>query len=1217
MTRTQDGVSQDIIWEIDYDVVTAQVDEVKQSTEPSLLTLAYTGEQYTIELDPATTQAKTHYNVQTDLLVSTITDAKGGTRTLEWTEDGTRQLESITETVSGDEVKTTYAYDTDTGYVETEITPITDSLKAKTTYTYDTNNDLESIVRTVDGTSDPAGPPVDYTFNGSRERTSMTIDDTVGGLDLTTDYTYSSKHQLETEEAPDGTVTKHEYDSHGNRTAVVQNYVSGQSATSSRNVRTEYAFDGSTAAGKAGLMTSETDPLGRVTAYEYDDLGRLTMTIRNQDGGSSESDANRTSETLYDEIGWVEATTDERGTVTRLITDTFGRTTERIEHCTDTGSTPSTSPRLCDGDGDHDSKTNIVTTQVYDDAGNMTSQTLEGTTDVVTEYEYDDLGRQTTMTLDPTGLALSTEFAYDEAGNEIAVADPRGSVTRSFYDKAGNLIETIENCSSSAKVLPDPIESCSGNGTANAVWNRSTTYVYDDHGRLETETAPNGRKTTSKYDTASRLEKRIDNDVSGTPSGNEDLATTYAYDEMGRTTAVRSPTWGRTAFTVTGTMYDALGRVTKSIDRCTDSGTTVPGANVACTGAGTQDVVTNHETAFTYDAAGNQVSMTTPSPAAPASGSGWLDTVITRYAYDGADRLCRVLENAGTDLQSLTDPCATAVTGTTSSDLSTVYEYDEAGNLTDMTDASGEDQSYTYDRMGRMTSRTDGLDGTITWAHDERGNRLTQSDRERAPAISVTWAYDPADRVTSRTADSATVDYTYDDIGGLISADGPSGEIAITRNRLGDPTLVEPDDGSTDTTYGYGLMVGSRTDASGDYDFSLDEWGRELEIEAPIDTSSPFEFAWRPDGGRKERIDPNGMVHDHSYSGGRLGDIVSDGSGCSGASCADIEYTYNRAGMRLSEDSSIDGDPANGTAAFEYDAVGRLVDYDAPGSYADEEYGWSEVLDRESLKNGGTTVTTTFDAAHRPTSDTGGGSYSHDDDGRLTAQPGQVLEWDSLGRLTTVKDGSNNVLSGYTYDALDRLREVTSSGTTIRHRYVGTTTQVSQTRNVTTSSNIRKFVHSWSGELLARFTTPSTGRRYYGINGHGDITWTAKGDESVHKTVRYDPWGQAIATSGGSTDFGFQGSWVDPATDLYWVIARWYAPSLGRFISEDGLLGEPVNPLSRHLYAYGWGDPVGMEDMDWWLVGREGLKSARGCSDIGNEPCPTPSELQVAPRVWS
>jgi RHS repeat-associated protein len=60
----------------------------------------------------------------------------------------------------------------------------------------------------------------------------------------------------------------------------------------------------------------------------------------------------------------------------------------------------------------------------------------------------------------------------------------------------------------------------------------------------------------------------------------------------------------------------------------------------------------------------------------------------------------------------------------------------------------------------------------------------------------------------------------------------------------------------------------------------------------------------------------------------------------------------------------------------------------------------------------------------------------------------------------------------------------------------------------------------------------------------------------------------------------FQSSWCDGTTGLYWVVTRWYDPTLGRFVSEDSLLGEPRNPDSSNRYAYGEGDPVNHWDPD-------------------------------------
>ena len=97
-----------------------------------------------------------------------------------------------------------------------------------------------------------------------------------------------------------------------------------------------------------------------------------------------------------------------------------------------------------------------------------------------------------------------------------------------------------------------------------------------------------------------------------------------------------------------------------------------------------------------------------------------------------------------------------------------------------------------------------------------------------------------------------------------------------------------------------------------------------------------------------------------------------------------------------------------------------------------------------------------------------------------------------------------------------------------------------------------------------------------GTNGHHDTTWTADDTGAVTATLRYDPWGNVLRSSGSSLpDWRFQGSWADTATNLAWSVARWYDPAQGTFISEDSLLGEPGIPASRHLYAYGQGEPVG------------------------------------------
>jgi RHS repeat-associated protein len=223
-------------------------------------------------------------------------------------------------------------------------------------------------------------------------------------------------------------------------------------------------------------------------------------------------------------------------------------------------------------------------------------------------------------------------------------------------------------------------------------------------------------------------------------------------------------------------------------------------------------------------------------------------------------------------------------------------------------------------------------------------------------------------------------------------------------------------------------------------------------------------------------------------------------------------------------------------------------------------------------------TTYTFDGANRETTSSAG-NIDYDTEGRLTARPGQILVWDDLGRLTQVKNSSTQtVITAYTYDALDRLLVVTpQTGNAYRFRYVGLTTSVAQIVDQVSSSSLYKLANGWDGERLLEWTT--TSQTFYGTNGHHDLTWIAGSTGAVSATLRYDPWGNLTASWGSYLpSFRFQGSWFDPTVELSWVVARWYAPGLGRFISEDSLLGHIVEPAGRHLYAYVHSEPVGLWD---------------------------------------
>lgn len=477
-----------------------------------------------------------------------------------------------------------------------------------------------------------------------------------------------------------------------------------------------------------------------------------------------------------------------------------------------------------------------------------------------------------------------------------------------------------------------------------------------------------------------------------------------------------------------------------------------------------------------------------------------------------------------------------------------------------------------------MTSLTDAMGQSLDWTYDPLGRRSTQDNRD---GTTVAWTHDGAGRILTRAAPgTATVTYTYDDNGNWLTAGDGVRTITTIYDRLNRPTQVTvSDDASADTSYSYSFTTPTRSDASGSYSASLDRFGREISFLDPIHGGSAWTTTYRADGQLATFAAPNGNTTTWTYDQvGRPTRNLTEGPG--GVDRADYVYTVNRAGQRMAEASTITGDPTNGTVNFTYDAVGRVTGYSGT-SVTSQTYAWDKVASRTSKQvGGGATVTTTYNNANRPTSDSGGGAYSNDLDGRLTGRPGQTLVWDALGRLIQVKDPTSANISTYTYDPLDRLLTVSNAAGLTKFRYVGQSTQIAQARDLN-NVVLYNVGTSLAGGALMDWGAGGSNQRFYGQNGHGDLTWTAGSTGTVTATLRSDPWGMPGTSSGGSLpSFRFQSSWYDTSSSLSWAVTRWYAPSLGRFVSEDSLLGEPSRPGDRHLYAYGAGEPVGRADRD-------------------------------------
>ena len=206
----------------------------------------------------------------------------------------------------------------------------------------------------------------------------------------------------------------------------------------------------------------------------------------------------------------------------------------------------------------------------------------------------------------------------------------------------------------------------------------------------------------------------------------------------------------------------------------------------------------------------------------------------------------------------------------------------------------------------------------------------------------------------------------------------------------------------------------------------------------------------------------------------------------------------------------------------------------------------------------------------------GTGTFAYDAAGNTTTRDAidrapQTLSWDPVGRLAAVSvDG--NAYASFVY---------TADGDRLIRREAGVTT-----------------LYLPGGQELTYTGQATTATRYYGFNGqtiavrtgagYSDVTTlisdpqgTAQiavdnGDNQI--TRRYfDPYGQPL--TGGDDWAGDHGFLNKPTDDtgLTQIGARYYDPTIGRFISVDPIM-DLADPQQWQGYAYANNNPVTYSD---------------------------------------
>jgi RHS repeat-associated protein len=105
------------------------------------------------------------------------------------------------------------------------------------------------------------------------------------------------------------------------------------------------------------------------------------------------------------------------------------------------------------------------------------------------------------------------------------------------------------------------------------------------------------------------------------------------------------------------------------------------------------------------------------------------------------------------------------------------------------------------------------------------------------------------------------------------------------------------------------------------------------------------------------------------------------------------------------------------------------------------------------------------------------------------------------------------------------------------------------------------------------------GVHYYVADGQGSIRALTDTAGTITDTYFYTAFGEELAKTGTTeNEFRYVGEQWDPNAGFYYLRARWYDQSTGRFASVDPYAGDPQAPVSLHRYLYANASPMSFSD---------------------------------------
>lgn len=772
------------------------------------------------------------------------------------------------------------------------------------------------------------------------------------------------------------------------------------------------------------------------------------------------------------------------------------------------------------------------------------------------EYAYDAKGNLLTTKRHPiSGSAepdIVTNFAYEPSFNFVKTAvDPKGNTTTYYYDyeeaTLGDLNGDGVTTETKGNLVKIILPSVSGQIPESRL-------TYNAFGQVATVIDPNGNIIKYDYDLATGYLTKTT-----LAQGALDIVTEMTYDAVGNVQTIKDPKGNTASFE-----YDSHNNLIKS----------------------TSPAPFNYVTKKKYDANDNLVQVDRQTN---DIGNPWQTTY---YTYDILDRLLTTKDPLGNittfgyDANGNKNLVQDAELNSTISEYDsrnklwkvtdakgniTEYTYDANGNLKEIKDAKGNSTNYTYDDFDRLKTTTYAGLTTEECTYDSNSNLIIKKDPKNQI---ITYAYDALNRLDLKTyPDSKTVDYVYDKGSRLKQVIDETGTIAYdydTANRVTKVTYP----GSKSVSYEYEANSNRTKLIYPDSSYITYEYDQLNRLTAIKDQSSQAIASYTYDAlsRRTKGALANGTETAYTYDyANRIQEALNRQTAVPTNKISQFDYTYDKVGNRKTMVT------LSGAHTYTYDNIYQLTAVTYPSGYfaPNTTFNYDAVGNRDTVVTGSTT-SYTANSLNQYTQ-VGAATYTNDDNGNLVNDGTWTYTYNYENRLTqAAKTGTT---ATYKYDPLGRRIEKTVNGTTTKFLYDGD--QIIAEYDGA-DALISKFVYGAGIDEVVSLTKGAN-TYYYHYDGLGSVTNLTDSSGATTESYSYDVFGKPNTTSAIGNTRMFAGREYDSETGLYYNRARYYSPSLGRFLQRD-----PVGySAGINLYSYCSNNSINFTDpsgLDKWSL---------------------------------